>query len=72
MQNHPKMFQHENARPHTARICTAFLADAGIDVMDLPAKFPDLNPVENVCSVIRSRSETAIIIPPPTEGTWKN
>ena len=62
MQNHPEveMFQHDNTRPHIARVSTAFLADAGIVVMDWPAKSPDINPVETCghCSVIRSSSET--------------
>ena len=71
MQNHPEveMFQHDNTRPHTARVCTAFLANAGIDVMDCKAKSPDINPVESVwgdCSVIRLRSKTT------PQGTCKN
>ena len=56
MQNHPKveMFQLDNTRPHTARsrVCTAFLPDAGIVVMDWPAKSSDINPVENVWALL--------------------
>ena len=46
MQNNPEvaMFQHNNARPNTTRICTAFLADAGIEVMDWPGKSPSPHP----------------------------
>ena len=49
MQNHPEveMFQLDNTRPHTARsrVCTAFLANAGIVVTDWPAKSSDINSV---------------------------
>ena len=57
MQNHPEveMFQHDNTRPHTARVCTAFLADAGIVVMDWPAKSPDINPVDNKWAKVKKR-----------------
>ena len=57
MQNHPEveMFQHDNTRPHTARVCTAFLADAGIVVMDWPAKSPHINPVENVWALLGNK-----------------
>ncbi len=35
----------DNARPHTARICTAYLDQQGFEVMDWPSKSADLNPI---------------------------
>ena len=57
MQQHPEVttFQHDNARPHTARICTEFLQQNDINVMDWPAKSPDLSPIENLWSRLKDR-----------------
>ena len=55
--NHPEveMFQHDNARPHTTGICTAFLADAGIDVMDWNAMCPDFIALENMLAILSDK-----------------
>jgi len=50
-----EMFQQDNAHPHTARVCTAFLQTAGIPVMDWPAKSPDLSPIENLWATLGDR-----------------
>lgn len=42
------VLMHDNARPHTARIVTEYLAEVGITVMDWPARSPDLNPIEHL------------------------
>ena len=41
-------FQHDGAKPHTARICNQFLADNRISVLDWPSKSPDFSPIEHV------------------------
>ena len=74
MHNHleVEMFQHDNTRPHTASVCTAFLVDAGIDVMDWPTKSPDLNPVENVWAVLGDKVKKRDNHHHPLfpQGTW--
>ena len=42
------VFQHDNARPHVARVCTHFLAENDVHVLPWPAVSPDLNPIKNV------------------------
>ena len=50
MQNHGPgiTFQHDNARPHTARITANFLARNNVNVLPWPALSPDLNPIEHI------------------------
>ncbi|KAL0155079.1 hypothetical protein M9458_049342, partial [Cirrhinus mrigala] len=46
--DHHLMLQHDNARPHVARICTQFLEAENIPVLAWPAYSPDMSPVEHV------------------------
>ena len=45
MQNNGRIFQQDNARPHTARIATAYLQNNNIPVLPWSSKSPDLNPI---------------------------
>jgi len=41
------ILQHDNARPHVARVCTQYLQAQGIQVLPWPSRSPDLNPIEH-------------------------
>lgn len=45
MQNNGRIFQHDNARPHTARLTTPLLQTNNITLLPRPSKSPDLNPM---------------------------
>ena len=49
-QYHPELqlYQHDNARPHTARATTAFLQANNIAVIPWPSLSPDMAPIEHV------------------------
>ena len=43
-----EVFQHDNARPHTARGAVDFLANQNVTVLPWPYNSPDLNPIEHL------------------------
>ena len=42
---HNLTFQHDNERPHVARVCRDFLNQNNVQVLDWPPYSPDLNPI---------------------------
>jgi hypothetical protein len=48
IRRHPLMFQHDNAQPHVARICTQFLEGENVPVLPWPSNSPYMSPIEHV------------------------
>ena len=51
------VFQQDNASSHTAKHTRAFFTEVGLTVLPWPANSPDLNPIENIWSVLKQRVE---------------
>ncbi len=54
-QGRPCIFQHDNARPHTASITTSWLRRRRIRVLKWPACSPDFSPIENIWRIIKRK-----------------
>jgi hypothetical protein len=44
---------HDNSRPHTAKHTQKWLKDNAFEVMEWLPYSPDLNPIENVCFLLK-------------------
>ena len=47
------VFQQDNASPHKTSRAQQLFQQAGIDVMDWPPYSSDLNPIENIWSLLK-------------------
>ena len=52
IQRHGGILQHDNARPHVARMCTDFLQTQNINVLPWPALSADMSPVEHLWDML--------------------
>ncbi|KAL6463867.1 hypothetical protein MHYP_G00282580 [Metynnis hypsauchen] len=49
------LFQQDNAKPHSARVTTAWLHSKRVRILDWPACSPDLSPIENVWRIMKHK-----------------
>ncbi len=49
------IFQQDLAPAHTAKSTKSWLNDHGVGVLDWPANLPDLNPIENLWSIVKRK-----------------
>lgn len=57
------ILMQDNARPHTARRVTQYLAEVEINTMNWPACSPDLNPIEHVWDMLGKRVKEREVAP---------
>ncbi len=50
-----RLFQQDNAKPHTAAITTAWLRSRRVRLLNWPACSPDLSPIENIWHIINRK-----------------
>ena len=60
------VFQHDNARPHMARVCTHFLMEHDVHLLPWSVVSPDLNPIEKVWDFLSMRIRRHVNPPPRT------
>jgi transposase len=71
------IFQHDNARVHTAAIVTQWLQHRHTPVVDWPPCSPDLSPLENLWTDFKRRvwdrsPKTIADLPAAIRGAWKS
>ena len=76
VQQHQMTFQHDNARPHVARVCQDFLANNNIVPLDWPPYSPDLSPIEHLWDEldrrVRRRRDTPTLSGNCEQHCWKS
>ena len=54
------IFQQDNATCHTSKVTREYFATHRMTVLPWPANSPDLNPIENIWSILKQMVETRV------------
>ncbi|GFW17363.1 transposable element Tcb1 transposase [Trichonephila clavipes] len=65
------IFQQDNARPHMARIVQRFFVNHQIELLPLPARSPDLSPIENMWSMVAQQLTQITPSAAPPDQLWQ-
>jgi len=54
-------FQQDNASQHTSKLASRWFHNHGVNLIDFPPYSPDLNPIENLWGILKSRIENRLV-----------
>jgi hypothetical protein len=57
-----RRFEQDNAKIHVSESSTAWLLEHGIEFIDWPAPSPDLNPIEHIWKLLKSKIRKMFLI----------